>query len=303
MDDNTNKIMKDATQSEGTAADALENVPEQDMVPEVAEAGQKDEQNAASTAPEEESGGEPKQAEPDPASQVDAQVAAPATAKKPRKKRVGLVIGIILVLVLAGAGGAAYYFLEYVPSTTYQQAVKYMQEKDYANANAIFSSMPEYRDSMSNIYDIFKDIAGQGYIDEATEGASYMTNYIQSQSRSLLSAISNAYRTGEGSWSPDLDDANLKGLNECATKLKNRKLELDKAFPPVVLKNCGDKTLSDAYDQFEEVHKAVTDVFTTAKAMTYMTEIMGGKTSTVDADVTKATSAVSSYEKTINRMK
>lgn len=297
MSDELNKFAEEAARSESATADMEETVTNPKATSEAANTAHQQVENIAPAA-----------SEPIAQEQVDGETVSEATTEtatakeKPKKKRKGLVIGIIIALALVAAG-AAFYVLELAPSMNYQQAVKSMEEKDYASAVAKFSSTPGYRDSMSKIYDIYKDIAGQSYIDEATAGVSYMNNYIQSQARAMKSAMLSAYRTGETTWSPDLNDANLKNMEKSASSLKDKKSEFDKVFTSAVIEACGDKTLSDACDQFRELHSATVGLLSSQKAMIYISEMAQGSTSSMNADVTKVTSVFSTYERTINNMK
>ena len=299
MADDSSKKVEDIARSETMASDVLEAAEKTEAASEATEAFQTQAEDAASadssSVVQETAGQE---------SAPEAIAETPANSEKPKKKRKGLVIGVIAALVLViGVGGGAYYFLEFAPSSTYQQAVKSMNEKDYANAVATFSSIPKYRDSMSKVYDVYKDIAGQSYIDEATAGVSYMNNYIQAQARSMRSAMLSVYSGGETTWRPDTNDANLKNMEKCASNLKAKKSELDKVFTPAVLEACGDKTLSDACDQFKELHSATVSLLSSYKAMNYISDMVQGSTSTMNADITKVTSAFTPYERTINSMK
>lgn len=297
MSDDSNKLAEEAVQPESTATDTQETAADLEVTSEAAETAQKQVENVKPTVSASVTQEQTNQA-------LASEVITETTADdgNPKKTRKGLVIGVIVALVLVAAG-AAYYFLEFSPSTNYQQAVKSMEEKDYASAVATFSSMPEYRDSKSKIYEIYKDIAGQSYIDEATAGVSYMNNYIQAQARDMKSAMLSAYRTGETTWSPDLNDANLKSMEQSASNLKAKKSEFDKVFTPAVIEACGDKTLSDACEQFKELHSATVSLLSSQKAMNYIYEMAQGSTSSMNADVTKVTSAFTPYERTINSMK
>ena len=73
-------------------------------------------------------------------------------------------------------------------------------------------------------------------------------------------------------------------------------------FTPEVVNACGDKTLQDACEQFNELHDASVDALSTNAAVSYLEDVLRGKTSTISAATTRVENALTPYKRTIEKM-
>ena len=194
---------------------------------------------------------------------------------------------------------------EKIKECDYQKALEFYNDGDYDNAIDIFSTIFDYSDTKHYVYSMYVELAGQEYVDEFSKGINYLSSYIQSQSSSLLTYAYSSYwgTSTDNSWSPDLDDKDIIGVEDCMTELHEKMRKFNSVFSTEVIKNCNDETLSTACDQFDDVHKSATDMLSTHKAMTYIADIVNGSTSTMENDTQNAKNAISNYTKTVNSMK
>lgn len=187
----------------------------------------------------------------------------------------------------------------------YQKALDFYNDGDYDNAIDLFSTIFDYSDSKHYVYDVYAKLAGQDYVDEYADGIDYLNSYIQTQSKDLMTYVYSSYwgTSTEDSWSPDLNDKDLKSMEQCMTNLNTMKSEFKSVFSKEVIENCNDETLNTACEQFEDVHDSAEDMLSSSKAMKYISDIVNGSTDTMEKDTTSATNAMSDYTKTVNSMK
>ena len=187
----------------------------------------------------------------------------------------------------------------------YQKALDYYDAGDYKNAVGIFCNIFDYSDTKQYVYNVYSKLAGQDYIDKYTKGVEHLSKYIESQSRSLMTYVYSAYwgTNTEDSWSPDISDKDLNGMNSCMNDLKSMKKDYTDVFSDEVIEACNDETLTSANEKFEEVHKCASDMLKDDKVMTYIKDIVNGTTTTMENDTSKAAKAMSEYTTIFNGMK
>jgi tetratricopeptide (TPR) repeat protein len=267
---------------------------------------------------------------------VDAGSVAESSQPQAAKNRTKKPVLIVVLLVLACAGAGAFYYTQvFQPAQSYaaaaalfdqgeykeakkafdklgdyqdsaermlecdyHQAVDLYNKGDYKRAVAIFSTIYDYNDSRSYVYSAFKKLAGQDYVDKATLGIEHMNNYITSQASSVYGAA-----VGGGTWSPSMDDPNLKSMQKVSAELGTMGSNVKRAFSEDVLASCGDDNLRDAYEKFEDLHDAVSDMLSLASAIEYTTDMVSGSSSNMTSDATTVKSAMESYTKAMDKLK
>ena len=187
----------------------------------------------------------------------------------------------------------------------YQKALDLYNEGDYKNAVVLFSSIYTYSDSKKYVYKVYKKYGGQDFIDEFSNGLGYLSSYIDSQSSALLTFAFSSYlgTSSSDSWSPDMNDKDLKSMEQSMTNLNTKMTEFSDIFSQEVINNCKDEKLSTAYEQFNDVHDSAANMLSRSKAITYITEISQGSTATMEKDTSDASTAISTYKETVNSMK
>lgn len=111
---------------------------------------------------------------------------APQAPLKPKKKKKGLIIGIIsgAAVLLAGAA-VAVYFLVLAPLFSYNKAVSLKEDGKYQEAIEAFTDLKDYKDSPDQItecrYLAAKQLAATGKYDEAVAAFEALGDYSDSK--------------------------------------------------------------------------------------------------------------------------
>ena len=150
---------------------------------------------------------------------------------------------------------------------------------------------------------MFNKLAGQTYVDKFTEGINYLNKFIQSQTAAFKAWALTVIAGGSqgSSWSPNLQDGNLKNMQKCLDVLNSMKKEYSSVFTKAVLDACNDETLTLANEKFIELSTS-SNMISQTKAISYLNEIIGGSTAKMTSDANKAIAAMKDYTAIVNKM-
>lgn len=159
----------------------------------------------------------------------------------------------------------------------YQIALQYYADANYKETVSRLVLISDYKDSNIIMYKIYLELVGSDYMTECAKGVGYLGEYFTTQCQNLITyAYLASYGYSDDSWSPDLNDSDLKSMNTCANNINSYENEFRKVFTKEVMDNCKDESLNKAYDKFEIVSEDVNNLLTTQYAMDMISNAVYG---------------------------